>query len=234
MSAAKGKRKEAKDLWRQKKWYEVLAPPAFGEVSVGSIPALEQNSLIGRTVEATLYDITGDYNQVHIKLKFQIIGVDGHSAKTRFKGHELARDYLKVLTRRRSSKIQGIFKVETKDGYVMRVAVAAFTSFKANSNQKRTIRKIMERIVTEKAKEMNFDDLVQAFIGDKISSEIFSEAKKVFPIRKVEIYKSKLLLVPGPHGPQKAVIPPGTTSVYQPPEAQEEEEEEEKEEEPAQ
>jgi len=210
MSAAKGKRKEVKDLWKQKKWYEVLAPPVFGEVSIGSTPALEPSSLIGRTIEATLYDITGDYNQVHIKLKFQIIGVDGHAAKTRFKGHELARDYLKVLTRRKSSKIQGIFKVETKDGYVLRVSVAAFTSFKAKSSQKRIIRKIMERILTEKAKEMSFDELVQAFMGDSLTGEMFSEAKKIFPIRKIEIFKSKLLYVPGPYGPQKAAIPPGS------------------------
>lgn len=210
MSAAKGKRKEVKDLWKQKKWYEVLAPPVFGEVSIGSTPALEPSSLIGRTIEATLYDITGDYNQVHIKLKFQIIGVDGHTAKTRFKGHELARDYLKVLTRRKSSKIQGIFKVETKDGYILRVSVAAFTSFKAKSSQKRIIRKIMERILTEKAKEMSFDELVQAFMGDSLTGEMFSEAKKIFPIRKIEIFKSKLLYVPGPYGPQKATIPPGS------------------------
>lgn len=213
MSAAKGKRKEVKDLWKQKKWYEVLAPPVFGEVSIGSIPALEPLNLIGRTVEATLYDITGDYNQVHIKLKFQIVNVEGHTAKTRFKGHELARDYLKVLTRRKSSKIQGIFKVETKDGYVLRVSLAAFTSFKAKSSQKRTIRKIMEKIISEKAREMTFDELVQAFMGDTITGEIFSEAKKIFPIRKVEIYKSKLLMVPGPYGPQKATIPPGTAPV---------------------
>jgi len=210
MSAAKGKRKEVKDLWKQKKWYEVLAPPVFGEVSIGSTPALEPSSLIGRTIEATLYDITGDYNQVHIKLKFQIIGVDGHTAKTRFKGHELARDYLKVLTRRKSSKIQGIFKVETKDGYILRVSVAAFTSFKAKSSQKRIIRKIMERILTEKAKEMSFDELVQAFMGDSLTGEMFYEAKKIFPIRKIEIFKSKLLYVPGPYGPQKATIPPGS------------------------
>ncbi|MEM0020771.1 MAG: 30S ribosomal protein S3ae [Fervidicoccaceae archaeon] len=215
MSAAKGRRKEIKDLWRQKKWYEVLAPPVFGEVSIGSIPAIEPSNLIGRTIEATLYDITGDYNQVHIKLKFQITSVDGHTAKTRFKGHELARDYLKVLTRRKSSKIQGIFKVQTKDGYVLRVSSAAFTSFKAKSSQKRAIRKIMEKIIAEKAKEMTFDELIQAFMGDTITSEIFSEAKKIYPIRKVEIFKSKLLLVPGPHGPQKAVIVPGSQALHQ-------------------
>ncbi|MGB9785174.1 MAG: 30S ribosomal protein S3ae [Fervidicoccaceae archaeon] len=215
MSATKGKRKEIKDLWKQKKWYEVLAPAVFGEVSIGSVPALEPSNLIGRTIEATLYDITGDYNQVHIKLKFQIVGIQGHTAKTRFKGHELARDYLKVLTRRKSSKIQGIFKVETKDGYTLRVSLAVFTSFKAKSSQKRAIRKIMEKIVTEKSKEMTFDELVQAFMGDTITGEIFTQAKKIFPVRKVEIFKSKLLLVPGPYGPQKASIPPGTAPIQQ-------------------
>lgn len=206
MSVSKGKKREIKDTWKMKKWYEVIAPPVFGEVSIGSTPALDPKDLIGRVIEATLYDITGDYTQVHIKLRFQIIKVEGHNAYTRFKGHELARDYIKVLTRRKSSKVQGIFNVETKDGYKLRITAITFASFKAKTSQKRAIRKVMEKIITEKSKEKTFDELVQAMIGDEITSEIFNEAKKIFPVRKVEIYKSKLLYIPGPYGPEKAVV----------------------------
>ncbi|HEW63552.1 30S ribosomal protein S3ae [Fervidicoccus fontis] len=206
MSSVKGKRRELKETWKMKKWYEVIAPSVFGEVSIGSIPALTPEQLIGRTVEATLYDITGDYTQVHIKLNFQIIKVEGHNAHTRFKGHELARDYIKVLTRRKSSKVQGIFNVETKDGYKLRIIAITFTSYKANTSQKRAIRKIMEKIITERIKEKSFDEVIQLLVGNDLSTEIFSEAKKIYPIRKVEIYKSKLLFIPGPNGLEKATI----------------------------
>ncbi|HIC99617.1 MAG TPA: 30S ribosomal protein S3ae, partial [Pyrodictiaceae archaeon] len=40
-----------------------------------------------------------------------------------------------------------------------------------------------------------------------LANEIFEAAKKIYPLRKVEIYKSKLLTIPGPDGkPQPAVV----------------------------
>ncbi|MEM4528854.1 MAG: 30S ribosomal protein S3ae, partial [Desulfurococcaceae archaeon] len=66
-----------KDKWKIKKWYETIAPQAFGGISLGTIPADDPNKLIGRVIETTLYDITGDISQVHVKLYFQIIEVDG-------------------------------------------------------------------------------------------------------------------------------------------------------------
>ena len=202
------RRRDVRDKWKLKRWYTIVAPPVFGEAPVGTTPADDPNKLIGRVIETTLYDITGDYMQVHIKLRFQVIEVDGNVAKTRFKGHELARDYIKVLTRRKSSKIQGIFNVETKDGYGLRVTVMVFTSYRCKTSQKKAIRKIMKEIVEKTAREQTFDEFIQSMIFDKISAEIFEQAKKIYPIRKAEVYKSKLLTIPGPHGPVKAVVLP--------------------------
>ncbi len=199
-------RVSGRDRWKLKKWYTVVAPKVFGEAVVGTTPADDPLKLIGRVLETTLYDLTGDFTQVHVRLYFQIVDVEGETAKTRFKGHELARDYMKSLTRRKSSKIQGIFNVTTKDGYGLRITVTAFTSYRCKSSQKRAIRKIMGEIVTKRASEMTLDELIQAMLFGKLSMEIFEAAKKIYPLRKVEIYKSKLLTIPGPSGPQPAVV----------------------------
>jgi Ribosomal protein S3AE len=79
----------ARDKWKMKKWYEVLAPKAFGEVSLGTTPADDPDKLIGRVVETTLYDLTGDISQVHVKLYFQIASVEEGRAYTRFRGMSL-------------------------------------------------------------------------------------------------------------------------------------------------
>ena len=97
-----------RDKWRLKKWFTVVAPPAFGEAFLGTTPADDPLKLIGRVMETTLYDLTGDFMHVHIRLYFQIVRVEGEKCLTRFKGHELARDYIRSLIRRRSSKVQGL------------------------------------------------------------------------------------------------------------------------------
>ncbi|MEB3816755.1 MAG: 30S ribosomal protein S3ae [Desulfurococcales archaeon] len=203
-------RVSVRDTWRLKKWYTVIAPPMFGEAVLGTTPADDPLKLIGRVMETTLYDITGDFAHVHIKLYFQIVRVDGDRAYTRFKGHELLRDYIRSLTRRKSSKITGIFDVWTKDGYGLRVTAMVFTRYRCKTSQKKAIRKAMKEVIERRAKESTLDDFVKAMVFSdlegSLAQEIESVARKIYAIRKVEIAKSKLLWIPGPNGPVKAVV----------------------------
>ncbi|OYT38240.1 MAG: 30S ribosomal protein S3ae [Desulfurococcales archaeon ex4484_58] len=196
----------ARDKWKMKRWYEVLAPPVFGSVVVGTTPADDPLKLIGRVMETTLYDITGDITQVHIKLYFQIIEVKDNKAITRFKGHELSRDYIRSLVRRKSSKIQGIFNVVTKDGYHLRLTIIALTAYRCKTSQKKAIRKIMHDYVMEKVPQLTLDELINEMIFGKMSTAIAERARKIYPIRKVEVYKSKLLMIPTPEGPAPATV----------------------------
>ncbi len=203
-------RSSVKDTWKLKKWYTVLAPPLFGETPLGLTPADQPEKLIGRIMEATLYDITGDFAHVHIKLYFQITKIEGDTAYTRFKGHELLRDYLRSLTRRKSSKITGIFNVWTKDGYGLRVTAMVFTRYRCKTSQKKLIRKKIQETIEKRAKENTLDEFIQSIIfSDKegsLAQEIDAAARKIYTIRKVEVAKSKLLWIPGPNGPEKAVV----------------------------
>lgn len=183
----------ARDTWREKQWYTIIAPPYFGNIEAGETLANESQKLIGRVVETTLYDITGDFSLIHVKMFFKIIDVKGDKAYTEFKGHDLTRDYLRSLVRRGSSRVDGIFDVETKDGRILRISVVAFTNNRAKTSQEKLIRKIMRDIILEKAGQLNYGEFVQELVLGKIASEIYNEAKKVTPLRKCEVRKSKLL-----------------------------------------
>ncbi|MEM3839579.1 MAG: 30S ribosomal protein S3ae [Candidatus Bathyarchaeia archaeon] len=185
--------KKVRDKWRSKAWYMVVAPPYFGNVELGAIPADEPEKLIGRVMEATLYDITGDFSHQYLKLYFQITQVEGKTARTMFKGHEYSRDYLRSLVRRRTTKVDGIFNVSTKDGYRFRVAVCAFTLSRIKTSQEHAIRKIMAKIVEEKSAALTLDQFVQEMVLGKIASDIYNEARKIVPLRHVGVRKSKLL-----------------------------------------
>lgn len=185
-----------KDKWRSKKWYTVVAPPYFGSIEIGSIPADETEKLLGRVVETTLYDITQDFSHQYLKLYFQIIGIDGKRALTMFKGHEYSRDYLRSLIRRKTTKVDGIFNITTKDGYKMRVAAVAFTVHRIKTSQEMAIRAIMKKIIEEKASSLTYEQFVQEAVLGKIASDIYNEAKKIAPLRHVGIRKSKLLSRP--------------------------------------
>ncbi|MCK7579727.1 MAG: hypothetical protein MZV65_31220 [Chromatiales bacterium] len=54
---------------------------------------------------ATLGEITNDYAKQHVKMSFKIATVTGDAAYTEFVGHEVTRDYLRSLVKRRSSRV---------------------------------------------------------------------------------------------------------------------------------
>jgi small subunit ribosomal protein S3Ae len=187
------KTKRVRDKWRGKAWYMVLSPPYFGSVELGSVPAEEPEKLVGRVVDSTLYDITNDFAHQYLKMRFQIAEVEGKNAKTMFKGHEYSRDYLRSLVRRRTTKVDGLFGVTTKDGFTLRVAVSGFTLSRIKTSQERVMRGIMNRIIKEKASALTMDQFAQEMVLGKIASDIYNEAKKIAPLRHVGIRGSKVL-----------------------------------------
>ena len=199
------KTKHVRDKWRGKVWYMIIAPPFFGNIELGSVPAEEEDQLIGRVVEATLYDITQDFSHMYLKMYFQVNEIEGKTAKTLFKGHEYSRDYLRSLVRRRTTKVDGLFNLTTKDGYKLRIAVSALTLSRIKTSQEKTIRSIMEKTIKQKSAALNLDQFVQEMVLGKIASDIYNEAKRVAPLRHVGIRKSKLVAQPAQKVVQEAV-----------------------------
>ena len=190
------KRGRVRDKWRSKRWYSVIAPQYFGSVKIGSIPTDDPQKLVGRVVESTLYDVTEDFAHQYLKMHFQIANVDGRQALTTFKGHEYSRDYLRSLVRRRTTRVDGVVNVTTKDGYRLRVSACAFSLNRIKTSQEKEIRTLMRRVIEEKAGSLTVDQFVQEAVLGKTASDIYNEAKRVTPLRHVGIRKSKVISRP--------------------------------------
>lgn len=188
--------KAVKDKWRRKEWYDIILPRYFGETKVGETPAEEDKLLNGRVFETTLAQITGDFSQEYIKMYFQVTGAEDHKATTVFKGHEYLRDYLRSLVRRRSTKVDGIYRITTTDGYKVKVIVTALTQIRIKSSQEHEIRALMTGIIEEKAKTLTFDQLAHEMVLGKLASDIYSQAKNVTALRHVGVRKSELISEP--------------------------------------
>lgn len=189
------KKHRAKD-WREKDWYDVVAPTMFGGAKVGETPADEPTNVMGRVFETTLGDLIEDFSKSHIKLYFQVTNVEEKRAVTSFIGHEMARDYVRSQVRRRGKKAEDITTVTTKDGYVMRITSMATSPRRSQTTKLKAIRAAIKKVVEEKANERTFDQFVQEIVLGKLSADIYKEAKKYIPIRRVEVYKSKVLSGP--------------------------------------
>ena len=188
------KTRKIKDKWKEKKWVSVTAPDSFNNVHIADIPITDEEKAKGRVIEVTLFDILkGDPSQYQYKLYFQIDKVVGEKATTIFKRYEYAKEFLRSLIRRGSSKINFIIDTKTKDGYVFRIKVLALSHRELNSSRKHALRLVARKIIEKSVPNMTIDEFVQASCYNKINSDIMAAAKKIIHLRHVGLEKVKLV-----------------------------------------
>ncbi|KAG2478042.1 MAG: 30S ribosomal protein S3Ae [Nitrosopumilales archaeon] len=183
-----------KDKWREKRWITVLAPDSFNNVPIAYVPITDDENAVGRVIEVTLFDILkGDPSQHQYKIFFQISKVQGDKATTIFKRYEYAKEFLRSLVRRGSSKINFITDAKTKDGYIFRLKVIILTHRQLNTSRKHALRLIADDVIKKTVSQMSIDQFVQAACYGKINSDIMAASKKLIRIRHVGLEKVKLV-----------------------------------------
>ena len=188
------KARKIKDKWKEKKWVSVSAPDSFNNVHIADIPITDEEKAKGRVIEVTLFDILkGDPSQYQYKLYFQIDKVVGEKATTIFKRYEYAKEFLRSLVRRGSSKINFIIDTKTKDGYIFRIKVIALSHRELNSSRQHAVRLIARKIIEKSVPNMTIDEFVQASCYNKINSDIMAATKKIIHLRHVGLEKVKLV-----------------------------------------
>ncbi|MEK6971948.1 MAG: 30S ribosomal protein S3ae, partial [Thermoproteota archaeon] len=185
---------KVKDKWREKKWITVYAPDSFNNIPIAYIPITDDEHAKGRVIEVTLFDILkGDPSQYQYKIYFQIDKVEGEKATTIFKRYEYAKEFLRSLIRRGSTKISYITECKTKDGHIFRIKIIALTHKQLNSSRIHALRLIARDVMNKTIPQMSIDQFVQATCYGKINSDIMAAAKKVIRIRHVGLEKVKLV-----------------------------------------
>ena len=184
------------DGWKSKEWFNIEAPVYLNRTIVGNTMAGDPSLLLGRNVETTVGELTNDMTKNNTKVILRINNVVGDIATTDLVGHELTTDYVRSIVKRQTSRIDANIEVKTRDGYVIRVKPTCFTIKRARSSQIKAIREVMIEIVKKRASESDFETFMQEAILGRLSAGIYRQAKFIYPLRRVEIRKTHVEVMP--------------------------------------
>lgn len=193
VKAAAGRK--VKDKWKAKEWYKIHAPRMFNESEIGETPSADPEFVIGRTVEVTVQDLTGDFSKMHIKLRFKVTSVDGHDAKTAFVGHDLTSDYVRRLTRRRKTKTDHVVDIVTKDGFTYRLKTMSIADRRIQSSQEDAMRRVIGETLVAIGQERTLSEIVKDIVSGDLAKELARACRIIIPIKRIEIRKSEVLAV---------------------------------------
>ena len=178
--------------WKAKSWYRIHVPEVFGKSYIGDTISSDPDTVMGRILQTTLGEIIQDYTKQHIKIRVKVTSVAGDAAYTEFVGHELTRDYMRSMVKRRTSRIDTILPVTTKDGKVLRITMTCLTLTRANLSQVHAIRSTMTQFILSYAAQRDFPAFVKDMVSGEITKELFKLVKPIYPLRRVEIIKSRV------------------------------------------
>jgi len=188
--------RKVKDRWKAKNWYNIIAPPAFDSVTIADTMTDNPDNLINRVTGVSLQDLTNDFRKSHITLFFKINKVEEDKAHTQFTGHTLTSDYLRRMIRRRRSKIEGVFNVDTRDGALIKVKPFATTDKRIQNSQRKVVREAMKKTIADQAKDSTLSEFMKNILDGRMGSEIYKNCKKLYPVKRIEIHKTEVVTQP--------------------------------------
>ena len=204
-----------KERWKAKAWYKIHAPGMLNFAPVSETIALEPEAVYGRITKVSLQDITQDMRHKNILVKLQVNQARGYNLYTQYLGHQLTNDYIRLLTRRRHSKVDGIFDMTTKDEVRVRIKPMVITDKRIQTSQQRAIRTLISNALNEFIPSHSLAELFHEINSGDLNRNLAKDIRVLYPTKRVEIRKLDVI-----SAPELMEVPPD-------PDAEEEEDEEE-------
>ncbi|MDE2518203.1 MAG: 30S ribosomal protein S3ae [Methanocorpusculum sp.] len=178
--------------WKAKSWFKVYAPEFLGKQFIGEIVSSDTANLPGRVLSVSLGELIQDYSKQNVKMSFKINDVAGDAAYTQFHGHEMTKDFIRAMVKRRASRIDSTITIQPLGSVrELQVTITAFTINHARLSQIHEVRAMMVKVVQDYAKEADFETFVSAMVKGELAKKMVEACKPIFPIRRIEIIKSE-------------------------------------------
>ena len=175
------------DKWKLKKWFEVYPPKVISEEVIGSVPAADDKSIVGRIMKVNLSWITHNFNHSFSVVGLRVTDTNSNAANTSIAYLEQQYSYLHSLVKRHSDVVYTRDKVNDKDGKAMTFKLLITTKSRVPAKTKAVIRKNASAFVIAYAAARNREELIKSLISGELQGEGITKLGETAPIAKVEI-----------------------------------------------
>ncbi|RJP56756.1 MAG: hypothetical protein C4541_11535 [Candidatus Auribacter fodinae] len=178
---------------KKKKWVPIVAPKLFNEQVLGESFVAEADELKGRSAKVSLMVLTGDPQKQTVTVGFKVTGVDNGRAVTEFVSYRLLPAAARKLMRRRRSKIDDSFVIETQDKKVLRIKPMIVTRTRAQGALLASLRALERAYLAKIISQLDFESFVREVVQKKLQQGLGQALRKLCPIGVCEIRQFELI-----------------------------------------
>lgn len=173
-------------------WYEIVSPANFGSKVIGQTTAKDPKKLLGRIIELSLLELSGEAMRYYIKLFFKTKSIEGSKIQTVFFGHDCTKDFLARIVMVRTDRVDTNNVLDLKDGKI-RLKTIAITNRCVRKGTERDLRKAIEECINTEVTKLTLDEFSKNIITGTLQKKIRKDVSKLYPLRQFEFRKSEIL-----------------------------------------
>ena len=190
---AKKDLKKSKIKIKKKIWCKIVAPKSFGSKEIGESYVTKAEDTLNRNMTISLRELTCSMRDQNVKVKLLLSELDGQQIKTKTVGYGVVANFVKKLVRKRTSRLDDVYILRTKDGQAVQLKTLIVTYNRINRSMGLVLRSKLKAMITEELVKGNFDEFVSKVVGIKIQSAAKRAINKMYPVKEVLIRGMELV-----------------------------------------
>ena len=172
---------------KKKKWVTIYASSEFNNIDIGETLVVEQNEVLGKTLELNLADLTNDIKKQNILLTFAANKIQDQKVVCDIIGYELSPSYVKRVIKRARSKIEDSFLCSTKDDVKVRLKPVILTRSKAKGSILTLLRHKSRDYFVNNVKKQTYNEILADIMSHNLQKGLKEELKKIYPVSLTEL-----------------------------------------------
>ena len=171
---------------KKKKWYSIYATGLFKDQKIGESLSNEAASLVGKKIALNLMELTNDPKKQNFRIIFKVVKVENDKAAADLICYEMLITNVKRIMRKGVEKIEESLIVQSKDNINVQLKPMLLTRRKIKRSIASAIRKKLRETLLEEAKKLEYNELIQYIIFNKIQKQVKDAMNKIYPLVVVE------------------------------------------------
>ncbi len=166
----------------------------FSSKQIGETYLANAQTALGRHMTINLKDLTDSFRDQTKYVQLQLVDFKDQQFSTAITGFHIIPSSVKRMVRKKTSRLDTVFTVTTKDKKEVLIKGIVIALFNSNRSVGTTLRAKMQEVLTQSAAKQGYDQFVNEIITGKMRMYLKRQLKGVHPVREAIVRQFKVVV----------------------------------------
>ncbi len=179
--------KESRIKIKKKAWYKIISPNIFGMKEMGESYLTSAESAMGRTMDISLKELTGNVKDQNANVSFKVASVQNNRLMTEVIGYSLSTSFIRRIVKPNVNRVDNYFVLLSKDGKKVVIKTLMITLHKVKRSIRTNLGKQLQESLREELGKSDFNTFINNIVYHKVQQPLKKKLSKIYPLRELAV-----------------------------------------------